>query len=286
VTAPALLGSMVMSAHNEATVIRRCHNALLTGSQPAGLDVVACDGCTAGIADVVRSSGDPVRVMGVHAASKSAAPSAVEEVVVTAFPRPYSDADVVLTAAPTQRVLERLRAGPALPARPPIKDDTKRAAALVCGYYRVRAGCLPSWAPCGEPGFTSCPRPVRRFGPYPDVVAEDLFVDQHFHRREVKIVNSPAVVVSMPRRTVSLLPILRRTCWRSSENLTPPRCPARPSTTTPPIPCDLAWLASAELARAAASATYVALTSLARLKLAVAAPTQSERDNSSRDGLK
>ena len=95
-TAPAPLGSAVIPAHNEAAVILRCLDTLLAGFRPGELDVVVtCNGCTDGTADVVRSSGHQVRVLEIDAASKPAALRAAEE-VVTAFPRLYLDADVVL----------------------------------------------------------------------------------------------------------------------------------------------------------------------------------------------
>jgi cellulose synthase/poly-beta-1,6-N-acetylglucosamine synthase-like glycosyltransferase len=150
-TAPALLGSVVIPAHNEAAVISRCLDALLTGFQSGELDVVvACNGCTDGTADVVRSSRHPVRVVEVEAASKPTALRAAEE-VVTVFPRINLDADVVLTAASALRVFQCLSAGPALAARPPIKYDTERSAPLVRSYYRARAAVPAVMAYCGEP---------------------------------------------------------------------------------------------------------------------------------------
>jgi hypothetical protein len=99
VTAPGLVGSVVIPAHNEAAVIRRCLDALLDGFRPGELEVVvACNGCTDGTADIVRSSGHAVRIIEIQVASKPAALRAAEE-LVTIFPRLYLDADVVLTAS-------------------------------------------------------------------------------------------------------------------------------------------------------------------------------------------
>jgi hypothetical protein len=285
VTAPSLLGSVVIPAHNEAAVISRCLDALLTGFRPGELDVVvACNGCTDGTADVVRSSGLPVRVLEVEAASKPAALRAAEE-MVTDFPRLYLDADVVLTAVSAGRVLERLRVGPALAARPPIKYDAEHSAPLVRSYYRARAGVpavMGSLWGAGVYGLSEAGR--ARFRHYPDVVADDLFVDQHFHRWEVEIVSAPPVIISAPRRTTDLLRILRRTYQGNSENRTLPILPAAQSATTPSTAHDLARLASAGPSKAIDAATYAALAAFARLTLAVAAPSHWERDNSSRVG--
>jgi glycosyltransferase involved in cell wall biosynthesis len=287
VTAPALLGSAVIPAHNEAAVILRCLDALLSGFRPGELDVVvACNGCTDSTAEIVRSSGHQVRVVEVDAASKPAALRAAEE-VVTAFPRLYLDADVVLSATAARQVLERLRAGPALAARPPIKYDTERSAPLIRSYFRARVevpAVMGSLWGAGVYGLSQAGR--ARFARYPDVVAEDLFVDQHFARWEVEVVNSPPVIVTVPRRTADLLRILRRNYQGNAENRAIPCCHARPPATTPSTLRGLARLTLAGPAKTVDAATYVALAALARLTVAVAAPTRWERDSSSRDAAR
>jgi Glycosyl transferase family 2 len=283
VTASAVLGSVVIPAHNEATVMVRCLDALFAGFRPGELDVVvACNGCTDGTADIVRSSGHPVRVVEIGTASKPAGLRAAEE-VIAAFPRLYLDADVILPAASARRVLERLHAGPALAARPPIKYDTECCAPVIRSYFRARAevpGVMGSLWGAGVYGLSQAGR--ARFGRYPDVIAEDLFVDQHFARWEVEIVSCPPVIVSVPRRTADLLRILRRTYQGNSENRANSGLRARPPGTTPSTVRDVARLALAGPGRAADAITYAALATFARLTVAVATPTQWERDNSSR----
>jgi hypothetical protein len=123
-----------------------------------------------------------------------------------------------------------------------------------------------------------------RFGCYPDVVAEDLFVDQHFHRSEVEIVSAAPVVVNVPRRTADLLRILRRTYRGNAENRTLQHFTAAPQATAPSTVHGLARLAMSGPAGAVDAAAYMALAVVARLTLAVAAPAAWERDNSSRGG--
>lgn len=285
-TEPALLGSVIIPAHNEAGVISRCLDALLVGFEPGELDVVvACNGCTDGTADVVRSYGHPVRITEVDAASKPAALRAADK-VTTAFPRLYLDADVVLTSASARQVLEHLRTGAALAARPPIKYDTERSTLFVRSYYRARASVpavMGSLWGAGVYGLSEAGR--ARFGHYPDVVADDLFVDQQFSRAEIEIVKSPPVVVNAPRRTADLLRILRRTYQGNSENRALGGSVTN-STTTPSTLRDLARLVFGRPAKAVDAGIYLALAALARLTLAIAAPGQWERDNSSRSELR
>jgi hypothetical protein len=283
VTAPAVLGSVVIPAHNEAAVILRCLDTLLSGFRPGELDlVVACNGCTDYTADIARSSGHQVRVLEISTASKPAALRAAEE-AVTVFPRLYLDADVILPSASARRVLERLQAGPALAARPHIKYDVERSAPLIRSYFRARAevpAVMGSLWGAGAYGLSQAGR--ARFGRFPDVIAEDLFVDQHFDRREIEIVSSPPVIVSAPRRTADLMRILRRAYQGRVENQAVPLGCARPTATTPSTLHDLGRLALAGPARAVDAATYMSLAALTRLSVAIAAPTQWERDNSSR----
>jgi glycosyltransferase involved in cell wall biosynthesis len=281
------VGSVVIPAHDEAAVILRCLDTLLRGFRPGELEVaVACNGCTDGTADIVRSSGHQVQVVEIAAASKPAALRAAEE-AVTVFPRLYLDADVVLAAASARQVLDRLRAGPALAARPPITYDTERSGLLISSYYRARAK-LPAvmgslWG-AGVYGLSQAGR--GRFGPFPDVVADDLFVDQQFARWEIEIVSAPPVIVTGPRRTVDLLRILRRTYQGNAENRVIPRRGARPPATTPATLHDVARLALARPLRAADATTYLAMAALARVTVAVAEPARWERDSSSRDTLR
>ena len=286
-TAPALLGSVVIPAHNEAAVILRCLDALFTGLEPGQLEViVACNGCTDGTAEVIRSSGHTVRVLEVAVASKPAALRAAEE-VATAFPRLYLDADVTLTAAAAVRVLERLRAGPALAARPPIEYNAAGSSLLVRSYYRARAGVpavMGSMWGAGVYGLSEAGR--SRFGYYPDLVADDLFVDQLFRRWEVEIVSTLPVIVGVPRRTMDLLRILRRVYHGNSENRTVPTSPATQSAGTTSTIHDLIRFALAGPHKAADAAAYAALAAVARLSLMLAEPVAWGRDNSSRARLR
>jgi hypothetical protein len=87
VTALALLGSVVIPRTTRAPF------------RPGELYVVvAYNGCTDGGADIARSSGHPVRVTEVEAASKPTALRAAEG-AITAFPRLHVNGEAILIAA-------------------------------------------------------------------------------------------------------------------------------------------------------------------------------------------
>jgi hypothetical protein len=269
----------VIPAHNEATVIRRCLDVLLAGFAPGELDVVVvCNGCTDGTADIVRSIWPSVRVAEITKASKISALRAADE-IAQVFPRLYLDADVTLPAASARVVLDRLRTGPALAARPPISYETAGANFLVRSYYRARVR-VPSvmnslWG-AGVYGLSAEGR--ARFGAFPDLMGDDLFVDQQFEQSEIEIVPCAPVLVSVPRRTMDLLRILTRMYQGNRENRV---CRLQVSTTQ----STFRGLVAASLSGpsvAVDAATYLGIAVTARVILQILPPAKWARDESSR----
>jgi glycosyltransferase involved in cell wall biosynthesis len=282
-SASEVLGSVIIPAHNEAAVIKRCLDALLSEFRPGELDVVvACNACADGTEDIVRSSGYQVRVVEIDIASKTAALRAAEEVVST-FPRIYLDADVILTSGAARRVLECLRAGPALAARPPIKYNTDSSAFIVRSYYRARSAVpklMGSLWGAGVYGLSAAGR--ARFGEFPEVTGDDLFVDQQFQRGEIAVVDAPPVIVNVPRRTRDLMRIMRRINKGNTENRAHPTLSSEQSSTAPSTVHALARLTLTRPMRMVDVATYMTLAVIARVSLAMAPAAAWERDNSSR----
>jgi glycosyltransferase involved in cell wall biosynthesis len=286
-----LIGSVVIPAHDEAGVIRRCLDAVFAGFEPGELDVVVvCNGCRDQTATLARSSAHPVRVIELAAASKAAALRAGDAAAL-AFPRLYLDADVVLDGLAARRVLERLKDG-AIAARPPIRYDSRRSSAPVRSYYRARSrvpAVLGSLWGAGVYGLSAAGR--SRFAVFPDVVADDLWLDRQFRRDEVEIVDCAPVVVSVPRRTRDLVRVLRRTYKGKAENRPVSGVDERAREITVSTLRDLRRHAAAGPTAALDAATYAAFAAGARLTLA-AAPTAAaavgattwERDDSSRMG--
>jgi glycosyltransferase involved in cell wall biosynthesis len=205
------LGSVVIPAWNEAPVIARTLDALFTGVPAGSLEViVSCNGCTDGTEDVVGASGHPVQVLSLPAVGKSGSIRAAEQ-AASSMPRLYLDADVELPGSTALALLDRLRAG--VPAvRPPIRYDYVGASWIVRSYMAARLA-LPTVSGqlfgAGIYGLSSSTR--RRFGEFPDVVADDLFVARLVRPEEIEIPDScePAVV-RMPRTARALVATLAR----------------------------------------------------------------------------
>ncbi|HLN41902.1 MAG TPA: O-antigen ligase family protein [Acidimicrobiales bacterium] len=279
---PTPLGSVLIPAHNEAAVIVRCLDALFDGVGPGQLEVVvACNGCTDHTAELVRSTSYGVTIIELPQASKSRALRAGEQ-MLSVFPRLYLDADVVLSGQSALELLDRLRTGTALAARPPIAYDTYGASWAVRKYYAARER-LPAvmgslWG-AGVYGLSE--RGRSRFGTHPDVVAEDLYVDAHFSENEIEIVSCPAVVVTTPRSTADLFRILRRT-YRGNAEIAERGPGTVPATTTRGTARDVADLALKGPGPAVDALTYSTLAAGGRLMTLFGGHERWERDESSR----
>ena len=279
---PGPCGSVVIPAHNEASVIARCLEALLDGISPAELEVtVVCNGCTDDTAVRARTTSPLVTVVELSEASKPAALRAGDR-ASTAFPRIYLDADIVLPARAARLLLGALRTGPHLAVRPAVRYDTRRSSAVVRSYYRAR-GRLPTmrqhlWG-AGTYGLSRDGR--ARFADYPDLVADDLFVDGLFNPDEKTVVSDAVVVVTAPSRLRGLLAILRRTYRGNAEqrSLNPEHAPSSRGTVS-----DLRRLAGSSPLALLDALTYGICSVSGRVLAHASSSVRWERDESSRTG--
>ena len=193
-------GAVIIPAHNEADVIVRTLSALDPVLRTGRVEViVVCNGCTDETADLAASV-PGVKVVECPRPSKAAAMNAGDS-VATQWPRVYLDADTEISPTTLRRVLEQLRA-PVLAARPDYRFDDGDASWPVRAYYRARRR-LPSTkrALWGAGVFGLTEQGHARFGPFPEVTADDYFVDQVFSDDEKMIVPAPPVPVRTPGTT-------------------------------------------------------------------------------------
>jgi glycosyltransferase involved in cell wall biosynthesis len=277
-----VIGSVVVPAHNEQAVIGACLAPLAPLVADGTVEVVVvCNGCTDGTADVARSF-PGVRVVELPVGSKPAALRAGDR-AATALPRIYLDADVVLAPEAARAVLARLDGSPgaAVAARPPVRYDAAGSSPLVRRYYRARAripAVLGSLWGAGVYALSAAGR--ARFGEFPDLVADDLWVDQLFAAGEVEIVDCPPVTVRAPARTGDLLKVLRRTYRGKAEHHA-----TRPGTayeTSGRTARDVGRLARSGPSGLVDATVYTGLVVAARIAQRMARTDTWERDDSSR----
>jgi glycosyltransferase involved in cell wall biosynthesis len=207
-TRPAL--SVVIAAHDEAAVLGGTLTRLLAGTDVGEFDVVVvANGCTDDTAEVARAF-PGVRVIELPEAGKPAALNA-GDAATDVFPRIYLDADIELDAAGARALAAALDTPGVLAAAPRRRLATAGRPLLVRAYYAVN-GRLPAYRGTlfgrGAIAVSSAGR--ARFDSFPDVVADDLFVDSRYLPGEKREVTGVSTVVATPWRTRDLLRRLHR----------------------------------------------------------------------------
>lgn len=196
--------TVIMPAFNEEEGIGAVLRAM-TESPHFGADVeiiVAANGCTDGTAAVARSYG--VRVLEIGTPSKIAALNAADE-IATGDVRIYLDADI---AAPMELLRELAKAigEPGVEAaapRPVI--DTSGSSWPVRSYYAINARLPVFRGRLFGRGLIAISAAARaRFTHFPDIIADDMFLDAVVRSDEKRDVDLPVRVVA-PRRTGELI---------------------------------------------------------------------------------
>lgn len=206
--------SLVVPAHNEATVIDR----LLRGLAP--LDdlevVVVANGCTDDTA--ARARRHPgVRVLELADGGKPGALRAGDD-AATAFPRFFVDADVQLDHASLLACAQAMTAAGAPAAAPRIVFDDSRSSRVVRAFYRhVRTTPYVTDGLIGLGVYALSEQGRSRFDAFPDLVADDLFVSGLFTPSERLVVDEASFTVQVPRTVRSLVDVRTRVYYGNAE---------------------------------------------------------------------
>ncbi|GAA4675468.1 glycosyltransferase [Phytohabitans rumicis] len=279
--------SIVIAAHNEAAVIGRCLDALLSGAAAGEFDItVVANGCTDDTARVAARPG--VRVLDLAAAGKPGALNAGDEVAV-GFPRVYLDADIVLTAEGVRRVAGAVSdpgPGDPLAAVPRRELDLTGRPLLVRGYYAINSRMPVFRNGLFGRGVIAVSAAGRaRFERFPEMVADDLFLDSQFSIAEKRQVDEVTARIATPRRTADLLRRLTRVRRGNAQMRAAAGTTAVPVEVRPAA--RLSWLRDVVLPRpwlAPAAACYVGITVAAALSARrTSGGNNWERDESSRE---
>lgn len=201
--------SVVIPAHDEEAVIGRCL-AFSRILDPGEAEiVVVANGCTDATAE--RARGFPgVRVLEHTQPSKTAALNA-GDAACTAYPRVYLDGDIVVSAAALRSLATRLHGPAPLIAAPRMEVALTGRPWAVRSFYRAFQS-LPyaDNALVGLGVYAISETGRARFGEFPDVVADDLFVSRHFADDERVVVGEHTFTVQAPRDLRSLIRVRTR----------------------------------------------------------------------------
>ncbi|WP_194409698.1 glycosyltransferase family 2 protein [Microbacterium cremeum] len=194
--------SIVIAAHNEEAVIGSCLEALRRATGPDAEIIVSANGCIDRTAEIARDHG--AIVVDRSTPGKPEALNAGDE-HATGFPRVYLDADIRVPAHGVAR-LERLLEGGALAAVPRRRVETSGRPLAVRAYFAIN-GRLPAFRDglFGRGMIALSETGRRRFGQFPSLTADDLFLDAQFSSAEKAEADDVVVVVEAPRTTRALV---------------------------------------------------------------------------------
>ncbi|MBK4348507.1 WecB/TagA/CpsF family glycosyltransferase [Lacisediminihabitans changchengi] len=215
------IGAVIIPAHNEATVIARTLSPLADLAANGRLEVwVVCNGCSDATAEIARGF-DGVNVLEIDEASKTAALNA-GDAAASAWPRLYLDGDIAIEPSAVAAVFARLAGSPVLAARPAYRYLVDSRSPIVTSYYRARQR-MPSMSAAmwGAGAYALSKTGHERFGMFPAVTGDDLFVDQTFTAAEKRVVPCAPVVVRTPKTASALVAVLARQSRGSEESTLP-----------------------------------------------------------------
>ena len=212
--------TVIIAAHNEQAVLGACLDSLIEDNAVSPADIiVSANACGDGTVSVARSRG--VTTLDRERAGKASALNAAEDLLearspgtgrTPTSPRLYLDADITVPPGALARLLDRLAQDPRVHAAVP-----RRILASRDSTWPVRAYCavnerLPVFRDglFGRGMILLSPEGRSRFQGFPDVIADDLFLDAHFSAAERTCVPSVTVAVEAPRTLRDLLGRLER----------------------------------------------------------------------------
>jgi glycosyltransferase involved in cell wall biosynthesis len=198
--------SVVIAAHNEASVIGRCLDALIRqDSSEEPLDItVAANGCTDATAEIARRRG--VRVVEIDQANKAIALNA-GDAAARGFPRIYLDADIEVPQGAVIAFGQAFAASRSpLAAVPRRRVVVTRRPLAVRAYFAINSR-LPAFQNglFGRGMIALSERGRERFDAFPIMMADDLFLDSLFSPTEKVSVDSVEVLIAAPWRTSELI---------------------------------------------------------------------------------
>jgi glycosyltransferase involved in cell wall biosynthesis len=197
--------SVVISAHNEENVIGRSLDAVLAQAAPGPLEViVSANGCTD--RTVAEASRPGVLVLDRPEPGKAAALNAGDR-AATGFPRIYLDADIILPPGGLAAVVARFAQPPRpLAVVPRRRLDTEGRPWPVRAYFAINER-LPAFENglFGRGMIAISAHGRARFDTFPDVIADDLFLDSQYTGAEKVELIDVEVLVATPFTTRDLL---------------------------------------------------------------------------------
>lgn len=205
------LVSVVIPAHNEENVIGPALSALQDAAAGELDIVVVANGCTDATVERARAQGRGVRVIEIDEASKIAALNTGSDRTHT-FPVAFVDADVTVSGETLVELARRLDASPDTLVAAPAMVVLPSSSWLVRQHYRVwELTDYRSQGHIGSGVYLLSEGGRARFDRFPDLIADDLYVQRLFGPGErltptdlTFVVRAPGSIAALIRRNTRI----------------------------------------------------------------------------------
>lgn len=195
--------SIVIAAHNEEAVLAATLKVLLSGN-PGVHVIVVPNGCTDATAEVARGFPE-VEVVELAQGGKPLALNA-GDAAATSYPRIYLDADIRVPPGGVAALVKALARPDVLAAVPGRRVDTAGRPWPVRAYSEVHSRLPALREGLFGRGMIALSEEGRaRFDQFPNLVADDVFVDSLYSGQEKAHVDDVQVVVAAPFTTRDLI---------------------------------------------------------------------------------
>lgn len=200
---------MIIAAHNEATGIERCLRSVFSDKVPGLVVTVVPNACRDETADRARGIAVPpeakLLVFETEVAGKTNAFNLAErklkDLGLDYFPRLFLDGDIELAAGSIRALLAATDApGPRIASATPVFDTT--GCSIVSRLLYVAARFNPyhtEGAPNGSGTYCVNVEGRARWGEFPDVIADDAYVERQFAPTQRETVATASARVRVPR---------------------------------------------------------------------------------------
>jgi glycosyltransferase involved in cell wall biosynthesis len=191
--------TVIVPAHDEAAILGANLRRMSDGAHPGIEFIVVANGCSDDTAGVARGVSPGIRVIEIPEPSKIAALNA-GDAAATHATRAYVDADVRIDASTLRELAELLAGDGPLVAAPRFEVDTRGSSWAARQYFRVWEHTeYRHRGHVGSGVYALSARGRARFGRFPDVIADDRYVQQLFDADERATLEHRTFTVPAPR---------------------------------------------------------------------------------------
>ena len=202
--------SVIIPAHNEEAMIERVISAVLAEGIENLECVVVPNACSDRTAEIARRFEPAVRVIETDTPGKCNALNLGEQ-HLTRFPRVFLDGDIVLHKGALEKIISA--SGPERPIVSPMPVFILTGATLPIRLF-FRAQRFNKYfggeAPNGSGTFVLSETARSRWDTFPEIIADDGFVQGHFRPEERSVVKDARADVGQPRSISNLLKVRAR----------------------------------------------------------------------------